>query len=187
MNEFENAEQAPNDIYEYEKTTKGPSRFQAALVATTGFVIFGGLVGGGAFAMTGGLPGILPGAPSVAAVDPSATDPALVDPSATDPALVDPSATPTDTPLDQSATPTDLPLDPSATPGTQIVVPPVFGGDDNGGEDGKGEHQGGRGGDGDHKPGGKHHKPNPTASLDPSASPSFTSDDESETEEPDDN
>ncbi len=104
MNDFESEEKAPTDIYEYEKSTKGPSRMQAALVATAGFIIFGGLVGGGAFAMNGGLPGILPGAPAAANVDPTAgdsnvaTDPAAagdasnLDPSTTagDPALPTP-------------------------------------------------------------------------------------------------
>ncbi len=88
MNDFEPEEKAPNDIYEFEKATKSPSRFQAALVATAGFVIFGGLVGGGAFAMNGGLPGLLPGAPSAPAA--ATTDaPSSDSGNGADPALTD--------------------------------------------------------------------------------------------------
>ena len=110
--------------YEYdEPAEKKPSRLKAATVAATGFLIFGGLIGGGAFAMTqAGQP------------DPSASASAAAsDPSA---AVADPNATPA---------PTDAA---SPTPGsTQVSVPPVaFGGSDDENDDqgddhgGKGEH-----------------------------------------------
>lgn len=140
MNEFEPQEKAPNDIYEYDKSTKSPSRMQAALVATAGFVIFGGLIGGGAFAMNGGLPGLVPGgsnAPAAANIDPSATPAgsSSVDPSApsSDSNGTDPVAIPSDSasvdPVAPSASASVDPAAPSesaAPVATQIVVPPVF-------------------------------------------------------------
>ncbi|MEO0024891.1 MAG: hypothetical protein RL196_1332 [Actinomycetota bacterium] len=151
--DFDFVEQPPtdiNDVYDYEKRPQGSSRVKAGLLMTSGFVIFGILVGGGAFAMTGSLPNILPGAGALsdpAATDPAATDPAATDPASTDPGVVDPSATPTDPTatdpalLDPSATPTDpSSTDPSATSGPQIVVPPVFSNGDDEGDD-EGEHK----------------------------------------------
>ena len=190
MNEFEPQEQAPTDIYEYDKATKkAPSRMQAAFVATAGFVIFGGLVGGGAFAMTGGLSGILPGAssaPSSAANDPasgSSDSNSAVDPSASSSdsnVAVDPSATPSDSNAAvDPATPSDsnAAVDPAtpATPAptdTQIVVPPVF--NPNGDDENEGS------GDDGAKPrkhhSGKHSTSTPSAT--PTGAPTFGSGDD---------
>lgn len=110
-----------NSPYEYDEPAQNkPSRLKGATIAATAFLIFGGLIGGGAFAMTqAGQPDPTASA-SAAAIDPSA-------------ALVDPGTTPA---------PTDVA---SATPSsTQVSVPPVaFGGSEDDGED-EGDDDGGK-------------------------------------------
>ena len=157
--EFEFIESAPNDldaVYEYERHNQGSSRLKAGLLMTSGFIIFGVLIGGGAFAMTGALPNILPSNPNVAAqnVNPNDSNGAATDPTSTGSAALDPSATP----LDPSATPGDSNAATTASAGpTQLVVPPVFHGDD------KGENE-------------SEHHTKRTAT--PAASPSFSGEDE---------
>jgi hypothetical protein len=76
LNANEPEDKAPSDIYDYDRSKKNPSRMQASVVATVGFMIFGGLVGGGAFAMNGGLQGFVPGtqnAPASSNFAPSAS------------------------------------------------------------------------------------------------------------------
>lgn len=121
FNQFDNSDDLVNP-YEFDKPVRGgASRVKAVAVASAGFVIFGALVSGGAFAMTGTLPNVLPSAPAVTTVDPSAAP--------TDSTLVTPTDTPVATPTDTStavATPSD-----TATP---VVTPslPAFSNDDEG-------------------------------------------------------
>ena len=127
--DFNNFEAAPTDIvnpYEYDKKVSGgASRVKAVAVASAGFVIFGALVSGGAFAMTGTLPNVLPSAPGVVSVDPNVAPTDSSTPAdtvaATDTATPSDTAVPTDTP-----TATD-PVTPVATPSL-----PAFNSDDEG-------------------------------------------------------
>jgi len=113
--------------YEFDKpVSAGAARVKAIAVASTGFVILGALVSGGAFAMTGTLPNVLPSAPAVVTVDPSpaptdttvATDTAS--PTSTDTATA--TATDTAAPSDTStAAPTDTSV-PVATPSLPVMT-----------------------------------------------------------------
>ena len=126
--------------YEFDKPiAAGASRVKAIAVASAGFVIFGALVSGGAFAMTGSLPSVLPSAPSVVSVDPSATptdttvatDPASATPTDTATPTETATATPTDTAI---ATPSDTATATPTDTGVPVVTPsmPSFTGDDEG-------------------------------------------------------
>ena len=136
FNQFDHSDADIVSPYEFDKpVTTGASRVKAIAVASAGFVIFGALVSGGAFAMTGTLPNVLPSAPAVTAVDPGVAPTDSATPSDTTVATpVDTTlATPTDTTV---ATPTDTST-PVATPSdstTPVVTPslPAFNSDDEG-------------------------------------------------------
>ena len=144
--DFNNFEAAPTDIvnpYEYDKKVSGgASRVKAVAVASAGFVIFGALVSGGAFAMTGTLPNVLPSAPGAVSVDPSAAPTDSATPS--DTATPSDSATPSDT-----AVPTDTPT--ATDPVTPVVTPslPAFNSGDEGDDqnDDNADDQSGEGSD----------------------------------------
>jgi len=118
FNQFDHNDGDIVNPYEFDKPVgSGASRVKAIAVASAGFVIFGALVSGGAFAMTGALPAVLPSAPAVTVVDPSVAPTDSATSSATDTTVATPVDTTVATPTDTTvASPTDTPVQPQATP-----------------------------------------------------------------------
>jgi len=163
--EFE--ESAPNDInvvYEHDKPSASSSRVKSGLLITSGFVIFGAMVGGGAFAMTGSIPAVLaPVTAEISQAPADATAPVagseankIADPNFTGDAagaepgqIVDPAvgADPSSSSApDASTAPAPVATDSSPTSssssGTQVIVPPKFSGGDD-----EADHKDGKKGD----------------------------------------
>jgi len=158
-------ESAPTDMkveYVNDKPSEASSRLKAGLLITSGFVIFGALVGGGAFAMTGSIPSVLAPVTAEVSTAPSATDNIMVgtagseankimapnfeltDVKAEEGQAVDPVAGPdasSSNAPDSSTAPaaTDPSPASSSSGGTQIIVPPQFSGGDEGDDEGDNE------------------------------------------------